>query len=127
MSLPALWAMPMAQALLLGFFVWDAVYHAWWSNSLLLLCLLGGLLGGSVYVQSYCIMNRPGSLVRPRHREFAMAAASVAATAGCAVAEALGILIQGCLFGAQGISDEGRPPAFTCGYNFSAPAPLLRL
>ncbi|KAK2078042.1 hypothetical protein QBZ16_003910 [Prototheca wickerhamii] len=62
-----LWAMPGLQALLLAFFVQDAVAHC------------------------------------PGHREFSMAAASLADSTGIALADAVGVLLQGCLFRANGL------------------------
>lgn len=41
--------------------------------------------------------------VEPQHREFSLGAASLADSVGVALADVAGILIQGCLFKANGL------------------------
>jgi hypothetical protein len=42
--------------------------------------------------------------VEPQYREFSLAAASVADSAGIALADVAGVLIQGCLYKANGLT-----------------------
>lgn len=97
----ALWVMPTAQAAFLMFFLADAVWHFWYNWTLLLPCFMTGLLGGAVYVGAFNLIARE---VEPQYREFSLAAASLADSAGIALADVAGILIQGCLFKANGIA-----------------------
>lgn len=97
----ALWAMPTAQAAFLIFFLADALWHFWYNWTLLLPCFMTGLLGGATYVGAFNLLARE---VEPQFREFSLAAASLADSAGIAMADVAGILIQGCLFKANGIS-----------------------
>jgi battenin len=71
-------------------------------------CLLAGLLGGGVYVGAFSLIaaETPAS-----GRAFALGAASVADASGIALADAAGILVQGCLFRAHSIAGA----AFSCG------------
>ncbi len=64
-------------------------------------CFITGLLGGAVYVGAFNLIARE---IEPHYREFSMAAASLADSAGIAMADVAGIIIQGCLFKANGIS-----------------------
>lgn len=96
----ALWFMPIAQVCLLGMFLTVAVTHFWYNWSLLLPCFGAGLLGGAVYVNSFTLIARE---VEPQYREFSLGAASVADSAGIAVADVASIFIQGCLFKANAI------------------------
>ena len=91
----ALWAMPIVQVGLLGMFLAVAVYHFWYDWSLLVPCFIAGLLGGAVYVNSFTLIAKE---VEPQYREFSLGAASVADSAGIAVADVASIFIQGCLF-----------------------------
>jgi len=112
LTIHQLWALPLLQVLLLVFFIFDGIFHFWWGNSVLVLCLLVGCLGGAVYVHTFCMMSK----MLPQHeQEFSMAAASVAATGGTALSNLLGVVIQGCLYGINKIVDEG-PPLFLCGF-----------
>mmetsp|Transcript_13287 Transcript_13287/g.23826 ORF Transcript_13287/g.23826 Transcript_13287/m.23826 type:complete len:413 (-) Transcript_13287:2119-3357(-) len=115
LDLRHIWFFPCIQAVLLIFFSFNAVYHIWWNNTVLLLCLLAGFLGGAVYVHTFCIMSRR---VPSEQQEFALASAVTAATFGTAVANILGVILQGCLYGVNGISDGGKPPTFRCGYKY---------
>lgn len=104
----ALWAMPLAQCVLLLLFFWDAVSHWWYGWSLLGPCFVVGLLGGAVYVNAFTLLSRE---VAPHMREFSLAAACVADSLGIAAADVAGILIQGCLFRWNGLTGA----AFACG------------
>lgn len=94
-SMTAIWIMPAAQLGFLFFFTSNAVVQFWWNWGLLLPCFVTGLLGGSVYVQGFSAIEQD---VQPSHREFALAAASVADSFGVALADIVGVVIQGCLF-----------------------------
>jgi battenin len=107
-SLTAIWIMPAAQLGFLLFFILNTVTKFWWNWGLLLPCFVTGLLGGSVYVQGFSAIER--DVLVPSHREFALAAASVADSFGVALADVVGVLIQGCLFRWNGL--EGAD--FTC-------------
>ena len=91
----ALWAMPAAQAGLLAFFIAVAATRFWYNWGLLVPCFIVGLLGGAVYVNAFTLLaaNSP-----PAVRELSLAAASVADSLGIALADAFGVLLQGCLF-----------------------------
>ena len=86
-----------------------AATHFWYDGSLWVLCLTAGLVGGTVYVQAF---QRIASDIMPRtRREFALGAASLADNAGIMLADGVGVLLQGCLYRAQGV--EGAD--FACG------------
>lgn len=106
-SLIVVWIMPVAQLGILLLFILNAMMQYWWNWGLLLPCFVTGLLGGSVYVQGFSAIERD---VLPSHREFALAAASVADSFGVALADVVGVIIQGCLFRWNGL--EGAD--FTC-------------
>ena len=74
----------------------------------MLLCLVAGLLGGAVYVNSFTLLSKE---VEPALKEFSLSAACVADSLGIACADATAILIQGCLFRWQGLPGA----AFACG------------
>ncbi|KAK9806280.1 hypothetical protein WJX72_008416 [[Myrmecia] bisecta] len=95
-----LWLMPGLQVALLAFFSWDAVLHFWYNYSILLLCLLAGLLGGAVYVNAFTLISKE---VEPRFREFSLSAASLGDSVGIALADITAIFIQGCLYKANHI------------------------
>ena len=90
-----LWIMPMLQVGCLAFFISVALLKFWYNWLLLLPCTFSGLLGGAVYVNAFSLISRE---VRPEHKEFSLAAASVADSTGIALADCVGILLQGCLF-----------------------------
>ncbi|GBG29840.1 Protein BTN1 [Hondaea fermentalgiana] len=110
-----LWLMPVLQMVLLVFFTANGVWHFWWNQSLLALAFVVGLLGGAVYVHGYILISRE---VAPERKEFALASASLADTLGIMLANMTGIIIQGCLYAVNDLTDEGRAPAFTCGKNY---------
>jgi battenin len=95
-----LWAMPIMQVGWLVFFLLDAVHHWWYNYGLLLPCFMTGLLGGAVYVNAFTLISKE---VPPQYREFSLGAASLADSLGVALADVCGILIQGCLFKANGL------------------------
>jgi battenin len=66
-----------------------------------------GLLGGGCYVNAFNLISKE---VEPQHREFSLGAASLADSVGVALADVTGILIQGCLFKANGLAGA----AFKC-------------
>ncbi|KDD73692.1 CLN3 protein [Helicosporidium sp. ATCC 50920] len=108
-SLAALWAMPLLQAALLVGLTANAA-ALWWNDwSLAAPCFLVGLLGGAVYVQAFARIAREAE---PHLREFSLAAASLADALGIALADAVAVLIQGCLFRVHGI----RGADFGCGW-----------
>lgn len=106
-------AMAAAQVALLCFFVAEAAWggrgdllYRW--LPLMMGCLLAGLLGGSVYVGAFSLI---AAETPAEERAFALGAASVADASGIALADATGILVQGCLFRAHAIAGA----AFSCG------------
>lgn len=95
-SLTTLWILPGIQFSLLLFFIWVvAIYHIWYSWSLLILCFLAGLLGGGVYVNAYTRIN---SDIPAAQNEFALSSASVADSFGIILADVTGLFIQSCLY-----------------------------
>ena len=102
-----LWAMPVAQLGLLAVFISIAISHWWYNWSLLVPCFMAGLLGGAVYVNAFTLIARE---VEPQYREFSLGAASVADSAGIAVADVVSVFLQGCLFAWNGIKGAD----FTC-------------
>ncbi|PSC75581.1 battenin [Micractinium conductrix] len=96
----ALWLMPLAQCVWLAFFIANAVRKFWYNWGLLAPCFVTGLLGGAVYVNAFTLISAE---VPPQYREFSLAAASLADSLGVALADVAGILIQGCLFKANGL------------------------
>lgn len=96
----ALWAMPAAQIALLIAFLVVAATHVWYDWGLLGASFGAGLLGGAVYVNAFTLIARE---VEPQFREFSLGAASVADSAGIAVADVAAIFVQGCLFRVNGL------------------------
>eukprot|EP00879_Flechtneria_rotunda_P025058 GHRR01026595.1.p2 GENE.GHRR01026595.1~~GHRR01026595.1.p2 ORF type:complete len:101 (-),score=13.70 GHRR01026595.1:423-725(-) len=99
--------MPGLQCLLLIWFSVNAVAHWWWGWSLLILCLVAGLLGGAVYVNSFTLLCKE---VEPHMKEFSLSAACVADSLGIACADLAAIMLQGCLFRWQHLSGA----AYSC-------------
>jgi len=93
--------MPILQILFLGFFTWISIYHIWYNWGLLVPAFATGLLGGFTYVNAFTLISRD---IAPRYREFSLAAASVADSIGVAAADVVGILLQGCLYKANGLA-----------------------
>jgi battenin len=100
-----LWLMPGLQTLNLLFFCYVAG-HAETSTILYQPAMLyagafyTGLLGGAVYISGY---KRICADLPLAHREFALSATSVAEGLGIVVADALGLVIQGCLYQINGL------------------------
>uniref|UniRef100_A0A7S2VKK6 Protein BTN n=1 Tax=Zooxanthella nutricula TaxID=1333877 RepID=A0A7S2VKK6_9DINO len=116
-SVPALWAGPIMQIVMLAFFGAAAAvpFGGWW---LIVPALVVGLLGGFVYVQAFVLISHR---VDPTYVELALTSASVADTFGIILANVASIMVQGCLFGRLGIMDP--KPDFTCGYDIWEAAP----
>ena len=95
-----LWLMPIAQVGLLIFFLTVSVTHFWYNWMLIIPAGVAGLLGGAVYVNAFKLLAKE---IEPQYREFSLGAASVADSAGIAVADIAAIFIQGCLFKANGL------------------------
>uniref|UniRef100_A0A7S2Q9G3 Protein BTN n=1 Tax=Zooxanthella nutricula TaxID=1333877 RepID=A0A7S2Q9G3_9DINO len=116
-SVPALWAGPIMQIVMLAFFGAAAAvpFGGWW---LIAPALLVGLLGGFVYVQAFVLISHR---VDSKYVELALTSASVADTFGIILANVASIMVQGCLFGRLGIMDP--KPDFTCGYDIWEAAP----
>ena len=95
-----LWCMAFGQAVLLAFFLCNGVQHWWWDNGLLGLCFVVGLFGGAVYVNT---MTLVAEQVAPRLAEFSLAAISVGESIGIASADAVAVVIQGCLYAANNL------------------------
>jgi len=68
-----------------------------------------GLLGGLGYVSTFSLLS--DSIPFPPLRQLSLAAVSVADSAGIALADAVSVLVQGCLYRASGIPGA----AFKCG------------
>ncbi|CAJ1443808.1 unnamed protein product [Effrenium voratum] len=81
----------------------------WW---LLAPAFVTGLLGGGVYVGAFSLIAQEQ---HPAYVELALSSASVADTFGMILANVLGLIAQGCIFGQMQITDT--KPDFTCGYN----------
>ena len=96
----ARWAMPAAQVALLAGFLVIAATHVWYGWGLLGGAFAAGLLGGAVYVNAFTLIARE---VEPQYREFSLGAASVADSAGIALADVAAIFVQGCLFKLNGL------------------------
>ncbi|KAF0689047.1 Aste57867_19462 [Aphanomyces stellatus] len=87
--------MSVSQLGLLVFFWLVAAYQVLYSMWLLLPCFLMGCLGGAVYAHAFTLLAEE---VAPVHREFALAAASVAMSIGQIAADIVGLSMQGCLY-----------------------------
>ena len=89
------------QCLTLLFFLWNgAPPHLWWGYSLLALCFVTGLFGGAIYVNTFSLI---AAEVAPSLVEFSLGAACVGESLGIMVADVAGLVIQGCLYEANGI------------------------
>lgn len=107
------------RVLFLGGFLQVAMVAFWYSAAstpfgdwaLLVPALFVGFLGGGVYVGAFCLISQEQE---PKMVELALTSASLADTFGIIVADVLGIIVQGCMFGRMGVVDT--KPDFTCGY-----------
>ena len=75
----------------------SVLYHPFF---LYTVALYTGLLGGSVYISGY---KRICADIPLAHREFALSAVSLAETVGIVVADLVGLVIQACLYRANGL------------------------
>lgn len=107
-SLSLLWVLPGLQCLLLIFFCINAVAQFWYNWSLLIPCFVAGLLGGAVYVAGFSLISRN---TREEYRELALVSASIADTLGIMASDVFGLIVQGCLYRANGIPGA----TFSCG------------
>lgn len=98
-----LWFMPALQAANVVLFAAVAANHIWYSYlQLMPLCFGVGLLGGGVYVHGYKRICADMNAID--HREFALAATSVAESLGIVCADIMGLFIQACLYRTNGIN-----------------------
>eukprot|EP00931_Biecheleriopsis_adriatica_P002381 TRINITY_DN10316_c0_g1_i1.p1 TRINITY_DN10316_c0_g1~~TRINITY_DN10316_c0_g1_i1.p1 ORF type:complete len:434 (+),score=63.92 TRINITY_DN10316_c0_g1_i1:80-1381(+) len=105
-----LWLGAILQVFLV-FFFWAAAatpFGSWW---LLAPALVVGFMGGGVYVGAFCLINRE---LEKQWVELALTSASLADSLGIIIADILGIIVQGCMFGKLGVLDT--KPDFSCGY-----------
>ncbi|GAB5037452.1 protein btn1 [Nannochloropsis oceanica] len=107
-SLTLLWILPALQCLLLIFFSLNAVWQFWYDWTLLIPCFIAGLLGGAVYVAGFSLISRNS---REEHRELALVSSSIADTVGIMLSDVFGLVLQGCLYRANGIPGA----TFSCG------------
>jgi battenin len=98
-----LWAMPTAQCIILIFSIVNAYQQLWYDWSLLALCFVVGLLGGAVYVGGFSLIAVESPVAM---REFNLGAASVANSAGVAVADLGSIFLQAAIYRHYGISES---------------------
>lgn len=106
-----LWLGGVLQLLMVGFFAAAATkpFGSWW---LLAPALFVGFLGGGVYVGAFSLIAQEQD---PAYVELALSSASVADTFGIIVADILGLIVQGCVFGYMEVLDTS--PDFKCGYD----------
>jgi len=88
-------AMPLLQLILMLFFCLNSISHFWYDNSLLVLCLCAGFLGGGVYVGSFILVAKKEPLNR---KELALSAVTLADTVGICLADLCGLFIQACIY-----------------------------
>ena len=84
----------------LVFFVADGALHFWTGASLSLPALLVGCCAGTLYVQTFTAIDRE---LEPCKREIALSTASAGTPAGILLADLTGLVVQWCLFKANGI------------------------
>ena len=104
-TLKMLWIMPALQAGFLVFFTLDAFYKFYYDWSLIALCFVVGLLGGSVYVQGFSLLSER---VEPHLKEFSLTSASLANNMGNLLGNVTGLLIQRAVYSYLNISDDDR-------------------
>ena len=119
LSRAQLWLLPLAQGVLLGLFVAAAASSTSWIDLapkllpfplLLVPAFVVGLFGGLGYVSTFTLLA--DSVPFPPLRQLSLAAVSVADSAGIALADAVSVLVQGCLYRASAIPGA----AFKCGW-----------
>ena len=102
-SNPWLWAASGLQAVFLILFAVDAATRYWYASSILVMCVLVGLLGGGVYVHGF------RRLSVGREPELAMPVGALAADAGIVLANVMGLFLQACLYEVNGIEGAAVP------------------
>ena len=102
-SNPWLWAASGLQAVFLCLFAVDAATRYWYSSSILVMCVLVGLLGGGVYVHGF------RRLSVGQEPELAMPVGALAADAGIVLANVMGLFLQACLYEVNGIEGAAVP------------------
>eukprot|EP00457_Paulinella_chromatophora_P005940 gb/GEZN01005958.1/.p1 GENE.gb/GEZN01005958.1/~~gb/GEZN01005958.1/.p1 ORF type:complete len:529 (-),score=69.39 gb/GEZN01005958.1/:35-1621(-) len=95
-----MWKLSGLQAVILVIFFFDALHQWWYNEGLYAICFTVGLLGGSVYVHSFRLLSTYDHEVR----ELAMPIGAFACDCGILFGNLLGLLLQGCLYSASGIS-----------------------
>ena len=98
-----LWAASGFQAVFLCLFAVDAATRYWYSSSILVMCVLVGLLGGGVYVHGF------RRLSVGQEPELAMPVGALAADAGIVLANVMGLFLQACLYEVNGIEGAAVP------------------
>ena len=96
----ARWALAVLQLVLLVLFVADALAQAVVGDALVAPALGVGLIGGTLYVQTFMAIDRE---LPPDKRELALATSSVADTTGILLADVTGLYVQWCVFDALAI------------------------
>ena len=84
-------------------FAVDAATRYWYASSILVMCVLVGLLGGGVYVHGF------RRLAVGREPELAMPVGALAADAGIVLANVMGLFLQACLYEVNGIEGAAVP------------------
>ena len=84
----------------LVFFVADGALQFWTGVTLTLPALLVGCCAGTLYVQTFTAIDRE---LEPCKRELALSTASAGTPAGILLADLTGLVVQWCLFKANGI------------------------
>ena len=114
-----LWLLPAAQGAFLALFAAAGASAAAWAGLaprllpfplLLVPAFAVGLLGGLGYVSTFSLLAE--SVPFAPLRQVSLAAVSVADSAGIALADAVSVAVQGCLYRAAGIPGA----AFKCGW-----------
>ena len=93
-------AAPRLQVANLVFFVADGALQFWTGVSLTIPALLVGCCAGTLYVQTFTAIDRE---LEPCKRELALSTASAGTPAGILLADLTGLVVQWCLFKANGI------------------------
>ena len=88
----------------LAFFVADGALQFWTGASLAIPALLVGCCAGTLYVQTFTAIDRE---LEPCKRELALSTASAGTPAGILLADITGLVVQWCIFKANGISLAG--------------------
>ena len=108
----ALWVMPFLQCAMLAAFAVNAVYHVWYSMSVLVPCVFVGFLGGAVYVNCFRLL-KGSDRVATEDIELATATASGAMDLGTMAASFVGIVLQACIYQANGLELPANATVFS--------------